>query len=94
MRVEVVYASTPEAFWRKVVDLCDGALLRDALESSDVCVLHPEIDLTAGYGIAVFGRGRALHDVLHDGDRVEILRPLLIDPKDARRGRAVKTARR
>ncbi|WP_374298062.1 RnfH family protein [Sphingomonas sp.] len=40
-------------------------------------------------GLAVFGEAVAPERVLADGDRVELLRPLRLDPKEARRRRAV-----
>ena len=45
-------------------------------------------------GLAVFGRAVALDALLDDGDRVEVLRPLTVDPKEARRRRARKRAQR
>lgn len=63
------------------VMLPEGATVDDALTASGWSLL----DVT---GVAIFGE-RVERDVrLHDGDRVELLRPLLIDPKDARRRRA------
>lgn len=41
-------------------------------------------------GYAIFGINAEASTVLHEGDRVELLRPLQIDPKDARRRRAAK----
>jgi putative ubiquitin-RnfH superfamily antitoxin RatB of RatAB toxin-antitoxin module len=38
--------------------------------------------------LAVFGRAATPATVLHDGDRIELLRPLLADPKQRRRERA------
>jgi putative ubiquitin-RnfH superfamily antitoxin RatB of RatAB toxin-antitoxin module len=42
----------------------------------------------ATLGVAVFGRTAAPGDLLHDGDRVELLPPLTVDPKVARQRRA------
>jgi len=44
--------------------------------------------------LAVYGQTATLQTRLHEFDRVEILRPLLIDPMDARRGRVVNKAKR
>ena len=49
----------------------------------------PEIDLTINK-VGVFGRLCKLDQVLKTGDRVEIYRPLLVDPKEMRRTRAAK----
>ena len=58
-----------------------GATVEDALAASG----WPLLDIAA---VAIFGERVERHARLHDGDRVELLRPLSIDPKDARRRRA------
>lgn len=59
----------------------DGATVADAVAASGLA-----LDGVAGY--AVFGVRADAHTRLHEGDRVELLRPLRIDPKEARRRRA------
>jgi len=90
-RVEVVYA-TAAAQRRYAVDLADGGTVREAIEQSGVLGEYPQINLVRDR-VGVYGRLVALDDVLRDGDRVEILRPLVADPKAARRRRA-RIARR
>lgn len=85
-RVEVVYA-TPAAQRRYAVDLPPGGTVRAAIERSGVLRDHPHIDLVRDR-VGVYGKLVALEDVLEEGDRVEILRPLVADPKAARRQRA------
>jgi uncharacterized protein len=85
-RVEIVYA-TVEMQRRYTVDLADGGTVREAIEQCGVLRDHPQIDL-ARDGVGVYGRLVALTSVLRDGDRVEILRPLVVDPKAARSRRA------
>lgn len=92
MRVSVVYCAQ-QAVWTKEIDLAEGATLGDAIKASGVLAAHPELDL-AQLAVGVFSRPRALNDLLHDGDRIEIYRPLLVDPKDARRHRAQLRRRR
>ena len=58
-----------------------GSSVREALLRSGLCPL-PE---SGGPKVGVWGRARALEHPLRDQDRVEIYRPLQIDPKDARR---------
>ena len=87
-RVEVVYAKPGESA-RYFVELPEGATVLSAIEHSGVLAAHPEIDL-ARDGAGIFGRRVALDRALRSGDRVEILRPLVADPKAARRKRAVK----
>lgn len=80
MRVEVVLA-LPRDCERVVVTLPPGASVADAVAASGL-----SLDGIAGY--AVFGLRVQATAILHEGDRVELLRPLLVDPKDARRRRA------
>jgi putative ubiquitin-RnfH superfamily antitoxin RatB of RatAB toxin-antitoxin module len=63
-----------------------GATLIDALRASGVLERHPQIDL-ACQAVGIWGRIRALDARLKDGDRVELYRPLQVDPKEARRRR-------
>jgi uncharacterized protein len=91
-RVEIVYA-TAEVQRRYTVDLADGETVRGAIEQSGVLRDYPQIDLVRDR-VGVHGRLVALADVLREGDRVEILRPLMADPKMARRRRAQSARRR
>jgi len=84
--VEVAYAR-PHTQALLTVELPENASLRDAIEASGIRARFPEIDL-ATQGVGVFGRQRELDDRLRHGDRVEIYRPLVADPKDMRRQRA------
>jgi putative ubiquitin-RnfH superfamily antitoxin RatB of RatAB toxin-antitoxin module len=86
LRVEVVYA-TPGAQRRYAVDVREGATVREAVERSGVLQEFPQIDL-ARDRVGIYGRLAALDDVLREGDRVELLRPLVADPKTARKRRA------
>ena len=51
--------------------------------------MYPEINLNENK-VGIFSKQRELQDVVQAGDRIEIYRPLLIDPKAARRLRAKK----
>ncbi len=86
LRIEVVYALPDEQRVRRLW-VARGATLREAIEQSGILERHPEIVLGSNR-VGVFGKLRALDDVLADGDRVEIYRPLSTDPKEARRRRA------
>jgi len=55
-----------------------------AIESSGILALHPEIDL-ARQKLGIFGRLAKPSEALLPGDRVEIYRPLKADPKEVRR---------
>jgi len=85
-KVEVVYA-TRERQALYAVCVAAGATVRDAIERSGMLAAFPEIDL-ARNRVGIHGRLATLATVLRDDDRVEILRPLQADPKEARRRRA------
>ncbi|MEX3606725.1 MAG: RnfH family protein [Burkholderia sp.] len=74
------------------VKLPDSVTLRDAIEASGIVELHPDIDISVAK-TGVFGKLAPLDAPLHEGDRVEIYRPLLVDPKVARQRRVDKTRR-
>jgi hypothetical protein len=84
--VEVVYA-TPERVARYPVSTPPGATVGDAIAASGVLAEFPELDL-ATRKVGIFGRVAPLDHELAEGDRIEIYRPLVADPKDARRMRA------
>lgn len=81
--VEVAYAR-PEQQWLESVTLPVGATAFEAIQQSGLLTQCPEIDL-AQNRIGIFGREVALEQVLQAGERVEIYRPLLADPKEVRR---------
>jgi uncharacterized protein len=84
LRVEVVYSDGPRSTWCWRGELPAGASLEQALEASGLLQVHGGIDL-ARCAVGVWGRKRALTDALRDRDRVEVYRPLKVDPKEARR---------
>lgn len=90
-RVEVVYA-TPAVQRCYAIELEEGATVRTALDQSGVLHDFPQIDL-ARDRVGIYGRLAALDEVLGEGDRVEILRPLVADPKAARKQRAARRGR-
>lgn len=88
IKVEVAYA-LPEEQVIIPVQISSGGTVKDAIEASGVMELYPEIDL-AKNKVGVFSKLSKLEHPLKQGDRVEIYRPLLIDPKEVRRQRAAK----
>ena len=84
--VEVVYA-TPERQWLICVELPAGSTVQQAIDQSDIQgqVEGLSIDPQA---LGIFSRKVTPEQLLRDGDRVEIYRPLLADPKESRRRRA------
>ena len=92
LRVQVAFAYADEQLVLSV-DVPGGSTMRDAIEHSGILEKHPEIDLGT-MRIGVFGKLRDLDAPVQEGDRVEIYRPLKADPKQARRERAAKSAKR
>ena len=86
MKIEVLYALTAKQY-QVVLELPEGATIAQAIE----CLAQMpecsdwEID---GSGVGVFGQVGPLESSLAAGDRLELYRPLLVDPKTARRRRA------
>ena len=86
LRVSVVYAEPGRQIVREL-DVAAGATVAEAIRLSAIAAAAglAASDLTR---LGIFGKTVAADTVLRDGDRVEILRPLKIDPKEARRRRA------
>ena len=88
--VEVAYA-LPEKQYLQRVTLQEGATVEEAIRASGLLKLLTDIDLTKNK-VGIYSRLAKLSDIVHDGDRVEIYRPLIADPKELRRQRAEKSA--
>ncbi|WP_312227671.1 RnfH family protein [Pseudescherichia sp.] len=88
IRVEVAYA-LPEKQYLQHVTLSEGATVEEAINASGLLELRSDIDL-AKNKVGIFSRPVKLADAVQDGDRVEIYRPLIADPKELRRKRAEK----
>jgi len=92
INVEVAYALADK---QKINTLRvpQGTTVRQAALQSGLDRFFPELDL-ADSPLGIFAKGIAKPDehLLQDGDRVEIYRPLLADPKEARKKRAEKAA--
>ena len=81
IRVEVI-AAWPDRSRAVLLDVPDGTLTSEARDASGLAEGYPLA------GMAIFGRRVGDDAVLRDGDRLELLRALTIDPKEARRRRA------
>ncbi len=86
--IEVVYA-TPHREIIIALQLRRGSTANDAIARSGILQRAPDIDLTKNK-IGVYGKIVAMDYQLNQYDRVEIYRPLSIDPKEIRRLRAGK----
>ena len=86
MRVEIVHASVA-GVTRLSIEVPEGATLRQALVLSGLLERHPEIDAGMIASAAVHGERRDPDAPVEEGDRIELCRPLQVDPKEARRRR-------
>jgi putative ubiquitin-RnfH superfamily antitoxin RatB of RatAB toxin-antitoxin module len=88
LQIQVCYAKPDMQFLRGLV-VPPGTTVHDAIKQSGVLQNAAEIDLTV-CRVGIYGKLKTLDTVLRDCDRVEIYRPLVADPKEARRKRAEK----
>ena len=93
LAVLVAYSPGPRRVDEWPLTLSAGATVGDALEASGLFDAHPALRGQALL-VAVWGRAAALKQALRPRDRVEVLRPLLVDPKVARRERFVRQGSR
>ncbi len=90
--VEVVYA-LPDEQAIIPLDVPAGSTVMAVIERSGVLERYPQIDLTQ-HAVGIYGQRVTLETRVEPQDRVEIYRPLLIDPMEARLLRAQKQAQR
>lgn len=86
MRVEIVFALSHRQVLLSL-DVADGATVADVIAGSGLVQQFPDVDfdtLQAG----IWGRPVERDKSVGDGDRVELYRPLEIDPREARRLKA------
>ena len=83
LSIEVVYCPSPGHCDRVTLSLPEGATVADAVNASGLCDRHGLPAQTIDTGI--WGRKQLPQTALRDRDRVELYRPLLVDPKEARR---------
>ena len=88
IRVAVAYALPEKQVLRELTVAAD-ATLETVIRTSGILEQFPGIDLGTNK-VGVFGKLGKLTDTLHDGDRVEIYRPLIADPKEVRKQRAAQ----
>ena len=91
LEVEVAYALSHQQFLRRL-KMPSGSTVRQAIVQSGVLSKFPDIDLEV-LKVGVFSRTVNLDARLNSGDRVEIYRPLILSPTDARRLRAERQKR-
>lgn len=86
LNIEVVYG-TPERQKLLSCSVPAGVTVAQAIELSGICRYFPEIDVTQ-HAVGIWNRVCKLTDQPRNGDRIEIYRPLIADPKEIRRRRA------
>ncbi len=91
MRVDIVYAE-PQRSLMKSLSVAQGAVIADALKLAALEKDFQGLDL-ANATVGIFGKVAPRDQPLKDGDRIEIYRPLLEEPKLARRKRVSKSGR-
>ena len=86
LEIEIVYGLADRQVLKNMT-VAEGTTVREAALQSGLEVEFPELDLQQA-PLGIFGKVVKSETVLRDGDRIEVYRPLLIDPKEARRKRA------
>ncbi len=90
INVEVAYA-TPEKQVIRALNVDTGTTIGAAIVQSGIMMDFPELDLELENArVGIFGKIARMTTELDDGDRVEIYRPLIADPKEVRRKRAAE----
>lgn len=88
LSVEVAYATPDEQVLLQLSVVADSTV-ESVISESGILERFPEIDLKVNK-VGIFGKSVPLKAALHDGDRIEIYRPLIADPKEARKKRAAQ----
>jgi len=83
MQISVVYAETERQHWLPV-QVHEGCSVEEAIRRSGILERYPQIDLSR-QKVGVFGKLTTLGAALNRGDRVEIYRPIIADPKTVKR---------
>lgn len=87
LRIEVVYADSTQVHVLPLA-VCEGSTVKEAIDLSGILAICPDINFDVNK-VGIFSIVCELDTVVDNGDRVEIYRPLINDPKDARRKRAI-----
>ncbi|EKD76928.1 MAG: hypothetical protein ACD_42C00532G0008 [uncultured bacterium] len=86
MLITISYA-TPEKQVEIAITVADNCTVAQAIAFSKITDQFPKIKISDN-SVGIFGKCVTLNTIVHDGDRVEIYRPLIMDPKEARRAKA------
>jgi putative ubiquitin-RnfH superfamily antitoxin RatB of RatAB toxin-antitoxin module len=91
--VTVVYSPAARQVYEWVLRLAPGTTAAQAVLASPLAIAFPKVD-PVGLHLCIWGRAASPAQPLRDGDRVELLRPLRVDPKVARRERFARQGAR
>jgi putative ubiquitin-RnfH superfamily antitoxin RatB of RatAB toxin-antitoxin module len=83
MNIGVCYADSDRQLWLRM-EVPDGSSVEQAIQRSGILQRFPEINLTT-QKVGVFGKLVKLDSPIKEGDRIEIYRPIIADPKTVRR---------
>lgn len=92
INIQLAYAY-PDHYYLKKLEVEEGTMVEAAIIQSGILAQFTDIDLHQNK-VGIFSRPAKLTDILKDGDRIEIYRPLLADPKEIRRKRAAEQAQK
>ncbi len=93
IEVEVAYA-LPEKQALVKVSIPEGSSALDAARASNIEAQFPGLVLDEGSRMGIFGQVVSASQTLQAGDRVELYRPLIADPKEVRKARAARAKAR
>lgn len=93
IHVTVVFSPAPRDVREVLMPLAPGSMVLNAIQASGLLQLFPAMDLQTTV-VGVWGRKAGLNQILRENDRIEIYRPLTVDPKVARRERFAKQGAR
>ncbi|WP_386689894.1 MULTISPECIES: RnfH family protein [unclassified Lonepinella] len=91
IEIEIAYAY-PTSYFLKKLQVKQGTTVQAAILQSGILQQYTDIDLRENK-VGIFSRPVKLTDPVNNGDRIEIYRPLLADPKEIRRKRAEEQAK-
>jgi putative ubiquitin-RnfH superfamily antitoxin RatB of RatAB toxin-antitoxin module len=83
MNIGVCYADSERQLWLRM-EVPDGSSVEQAIQRSGILKRFPEIDLSV-QKVGIFGKLVKLDAPIKEGDRIEIYRPIIADPKTVRR---------
>jgi putative ubiquitin-RnfH superfamily antitoxin RatB of RatAB toxin-antitoxin module len=92
VHITLMYSPAPRVVHERLLELTTGVTVKQAIEQSGLLAECPEIDVSQpeAFTVCIWGKKTTPNHVLRDLDRIEICRPLTVDPKVARRERFQK----